>query len=108
MSMKRKQLKINWEYETVPCIQGADCAIPVREPDFKHDEKSYWFNEMRCLDNKNPRLGEQRRPYSWVMDECPRTGAVMVLNSIKSSWHIQPKPVLDAYHTWLAEHFFME
>lgn len=108
MSMKRRQLKIKWEplLETAS-IDGVEVGIPIREPDTVHNQNSYWFNEMRCRHTVNG-PGSVQHELAWIMDECPRTGALMVFNPYALAWYIQPKPVFDAYVTWLAEHHFME
>lgn len=103
--MKRKPLKIHWEYDEIPVVPEGFKVIPNRDPDFEHMNIRYWFNEMVSFDMGHAKSATYN--IGWVMDVCPRTGALMVLNPNSGTWHIQRKAVYEAYHDWLAEHFLM-
>lgn len=112
--MQRRKLKVEWQFDQVPVVVDGEMPVPKRKPDFVipsiDGNVAYWFNEMRSVSfTKDAKTGQPNyRKNAWLMDECPRTGNLMVLNPIKSSWHLQPKQVNDAYRQYVCEHYLLE
>lgn len=105
--MRRKQYKIKWEptYDVYDNRIGegkVDCDSLITaqypDPDFVHKDIRYWFGTMRSA-------GKDSK-YLYLMDECPRTGAIMSFNSALLTWYIQPIEVQKAYNQWLLDHYF--
>lgn len=96
---KRKAYKILWDDSgRMPKID-CDSWTPNREHDFQFEKIRYWFNEMRSasVDAK----------VAYILDDCPRTGALMCLNSVNGTWYIQPQPVQEYYKNWTVEHLLL-
>jgi hypothetical protein len=96
----RKQYKIHWDKYTggqVACDSLVSSTF--QEPDFVSQVGTrYWFGVMRSA-------GKDSK-FMYLMDECPRTGALMCFNSAKLQWYIQTEEVQKAHEQWpIDKHF---
>ena len=112
--MRRKQYKLRYDvnpndpYSSRQLVLDAETPAPKSTPDFEFNGVRYWFNELRSLGSRGNWAKPLWNEWAFLMDQCPRTGALMTLEAAKGIWYYQPEPVQKAFRQWMQEKHFTD